>query len=60
MQTGSTTRYAHALYRAHGDMAEVEAARKAQAANDEGQPEEAARWQSIRMHIRELRGARQG
>lgn len=59
METSTITQYAHALYAAHGDKAEHEAAQKAQAANDNGNPEEAKRWQSIRMHIKELRGARQ-
>ena len=31
----------------------------AQAAEAEGQPEEAKKWQSIRMQIKEMRGARQ-
>ena len=60
MQTSSITQYAHALYRAHGDMAEVEAARKAHEADTDGQADEARKWQSIRMQIKELRGAHQG
>ncbi len=59
MQTSSLTQYAHALYAAHGDKAEHEAALKAQAANKDGNPDEAEKWQNIRMHIKELRGARQ-
>lgn len=59
MQTSSTTQYAHALYAAHGDKAEYEAARKAQVAAEEGENDEARKWQSIRLHIKELRGARQ-
>ncbi|OAN84277.1 hypothetical protein A8B78_07355 [Jannaschia sp. EhC01] len=59
MQTQSITEYAHALYAAHGNRAEHEAARKAKVANDNGAREEAERWQSIRLHIKELRGARQ-
>lgn len=59
MQTSIITQYAHALYAAHGDRAEHEAARKAQVANGNGESDEAKRWQSIRLHIKELRGARQ-
>ncbi|GAB5445684.1 hypothetical protein [Gymnodinialimonas sp.] len=59
MQTSSITEYAHALYTAHGDRAEFEAARKAKEAREIGARQEAERWQSIRLHIKELRGARQ-
>lgn len=47
--------HAHALYRAHGDKAEAEAAQKAIAAQD---PVEAEDWRRIRFKIRELRGPR--
>lgn len=59
MQTSTVSQYAHALYAAHGDRAELEAAQKAKAANDNGAREEAERWNNIRLHIKELRGARQ-
>lgn len=61
MQTNSTTvhQYAHALYAAHGDAAEAEAAQNARAAKDKGLSAEAEKWTSIRLHIREVRGARQ-
>ncbi len=51
--------YARSLYDAHGDRAEAEAAQKAVSARDQDKPGEAAKWTSIREHIRELRGARQ-
>ncbi|WP_233491845.1 hypothetical protein [Nioella nitratireducens] len=48
--------YAHALYRAHGDDAEAEAAQKVLAAEGAGDKDEAEKWRAIRGHIRELRG----
>ncbi|MEM7721601.1 MAG: hypothetical protein AAF376_04450 [Pseudomonadota bacterium] len=55
MQTATIIQHAHALYRAHGDKAEAEAAQKARAAQD---PAEAEAWRKIRMKIKELRGPR--
>lgn len=49
--------YARSLYDAHGDKAEAEAAQKAVAAREAAKPDEAAKWDKIRTHIRELRGA---
>ncbi|MGP1355564.1 hypothetical protein [Roseicyclus sp.] len=51
--------YARSLFDAHGDKAEAEAAQKAAAARDAGKPEDAETWEKIRLHIKELRGARQ-
>ncbi|AHM05572.1 hypothetical protein roselon_03314 [Roseibacterium elongatum DSM 19469] len=56
MQTKDIIQYAHALYDAHGDKAEAEAAQKAAAARDEGNAEDAEKWDKIRAHIKELRG----
>ncbi|WP_224815219.1 hypothetical protein [Hasllibacter sp. MH4015] len=56
MQHAEMTQYAHALYRARGDKAEVEAAQKARDAKTET---DARKWERIRLHIKELRGARQ-
>lgn len=50
--------YARSLYDAHGDKAEAEAARKAAAARETGEAEDAAKWDKIRGHIKELRGPR--
>lgn len=47
--------HAHALYRAHGDKAEAEAAQRARTAKD---PAEAEDWRRIRFRIQELRGPR--
>lgn len=55
MQTADIIQQAHALYRAHGDKAEAEAAQKARIATN---PAEAETWRKIRMHIKELRGPR--
>jgi hypothetical protein len=55
MNTQDIIQHAHALYRAHGDQAEVEAAQKAQSANS---PSEAEDWRKIRFKIKELRGPR--
>ena len=48
--------YARALYQAHGDKAEAEAAQKVLAAQEAGETEEAEKWRLIRGHIKELRG----
>lgn len=56
MQTKELIQYAHALYEAHGDKAEAEAAQKSAAAKAEGKAEDAAKWDKIRAHIKELRG----
>ncbi len=50
---------AHALYRTHGDKAELEAAQKERAYKDAGNKDEAAYWRAIRGNIRRLRGANQ-
>lgn len=51
--------YARSLFDAHGDKAEAEAAQKAATARDAGKTEDAEKWEKIRGHIKELRGARQ-
>lgn len=56
MGTSDLIQYAHALYSAHGDKAEAEAAQKALAEESAGNTEEAAKWRSIRGHIKALRG----
>ncbi|WP_127560335.1 hypothetical protein [Nioella ostreopsis] len=56
MGTSDLIQYAHALYNAHGDKAEAEAAQKALAEENAGNAEEAQKWRSIRGHIKELRG----
>jgi hypothetical protein len=59
MQHKDLVQYARSLYDAHGDKAEAEAAQKAAAARDEGHADDAEKWDKIRTHIKELRGARQ-
>ena len=60
MKFAEISRVAAAYYSAHGDKAEAEAAQKAVKAEAEGNAEEAANWQSIRLAIKEMRGAHQG
>lgn len=52
--------YARALYEAHGDKAEAEAAQKMAAAEAAGKSDEVAQWRAIREAVRALRGANQG
>ncbi|SMX33488.1 hypothetical protein [Maliponia aquimaris] len=48
---------AHALYRARGDKAEVEAAQKERHYRETGDEQEAETWRRIRGSIRQMRGA---
>lgn len=52
--------YARALYDAHGDKAEAEAAQKMNAATEAGNAAEAEEWRAVREAVRGLRGANQG
>lgn len=52
--------YARALYDAHGDKAEAEAAQKMNAAEAAGKASEAEEWRAVREAVRGLRGANQG
>ena len=56
MQTKDIIQYARALYDAHGDKAEAEAAHKAADAREDSKPADAEKWDKIRLHIKELRG----
>jgi len=56
MGTSDLIQYAHALYTAHGDKAEAEAAQKATQAEAANDTAEADKWRLIRSHIKELRG----
>ena len=57
MKISKVTEYARALFEAHGDKAEAEAAQKAKKHEEAGESEEAADWRAIRAAIREIRGA---
>ncbi|MBF9036625.1 hypothetical protein HKCCE2091_20510 [Rhodobacterales bacterium HKCCE2091] len=57
MDMSDIARHARALYDAHGDSAEAEAAKQAQRAKSFGDTATATEWQRIRSAIRELRGA---
>ena len=56
MLQSEITQYAHSLFAAHGDRAEAEAAQKARDAKSDA---DTRKWEKIRLHIKELRGARQ-
>lgn len=60
MEAIKTAEYARALYSAHGDQAEAEAARRARECVAAGRPEEADDWTAIRRAISGIRGPRQG
>ena len=53
------TEHAQALYDAHGDKAELEAARRQNESEAAGDEEEAKNWMSIRAAVRQLRGPTQ-
>ncbi|MDR9426831.1 MAG: hypothetical protein RI538_01215 [Salibaculum sp.] len=57
MQIEKIAEYARALYDAHGDKAEAEAAQKARQHEEAGETEEAATWRDVQKAIRQLRGA---
>lgn len=52
--------YARALYTAHGDNAEAEAAQKMRSCTEAGKHDEAANWKAVRQAVRALRGPNQG
>ena len=60
MDAVQTAQYARALYGAHGNKAEAEAAQKARDCDLANKPNEAEQWQAVRRAIRELRGPNQG
>ncbi|AZV79159.1 hypothetical protein EBB79_15595 [Parasedimentitalea marina] len=59
MNAMQTAEYARALYSAHGDKAEAEAARKMHECELAKSPEKARDWQAIRRAIRSMRGPNQ-
>ena len=56
MELSEIIEYARALYEAHGDKAEAEAAQKAKQYDEAGNAEEAETWRAIRNAISQLRG----
>ncbi len=56
MLQSDITQHAHALYAVHGDKAEAEAAQNARNAQNAA---ESKKWEKIRLHIKEMRGAHQ-
>ncbi|ARE39970.1 hypothetical protein RGUI_1829 [Rhodovulum sp. P5] len=60
METAKVMEYARALYEAHGDKAEAEAAQKAVALEDEGEVAQADTWRKVQAAIKEMRAPHQG
>ena len=60
MEMEKVTQYAHALFKAHGNLAEAEAAQKIRECAETGDDAQAETWRAVRAAIREIRGARQG
>ncbi len=60
MDALKTAQYARALYTAHGDRAEAEAAKKMRDSEAAGNRQEAQNWQAVRQTIRQIRGPNQG
>lgn len=56
MELTKISEYARALYSAHGDKAEAEAARKARESEDAGNDGEAETWRAIQRAVSQLRG----
>jgi len=59
MNAMQTAEYARALYSAHGDKAEAEAARKMHECELAESPDKARDWKAIRQAIRSMRGPNQ-
>lgn len=59
MNAVQTAEFARALYSAHGDKAEAEAARKMHECELAESPEKARDWRAIRQAIRSMRGPNQ-
>ena len=57
MEMARITEHARALYEAHGDKAEAEAAQRAKLHEDAGDMAEAETWRAVRNAISEIRGA---
>lgn len=55
-----TSEYARALFAAHGDRAEAEAAQKMRECEVAGRPDEAEDWKRIRLAVSGMRGPHQG
>ncbi|KAE9630467.1 hypothetical protein FEE96_07745 [Parasedimentitalea maritima] len=59
MNAIQTAEFARALYSAHGDKAEAEAAHKMQECEAAGNSDKVQDWKAIRQAIRALRGPNQ-
>ena len=56
MDAVKTAQYARALYSAHGDRAEAEAAQKMRECEAAGNTQQAQDWKAVRRTIRQIRG----
>ncbi|WP_037316015.1 hypothetical protein [Ruegeria halocynthiae] len=59
MDALQAAQYARALYTAHGDRAEAEAAQKMRECEAAGNKKQAQDWQAVRQSIRQIRGPNQ-
>lgn len=57
MEITKISEYARALYEAHGNKAEAEAAQKAKESEQAGDADKAETWRQIRRAISQMRGA---
>lgn len=59
MDAIKASEYARALYSAHGDKAEAEAAQKMRQCTEAGKASEADDWKAVRQAVRAMRGPNQ-
>ena len=59
MEMTKIAEYARALYEAHGNKAEVEAAQKVKQHEEAGESAEAETWRAVREAINDLRGVQE-
>ncbi|WP_146592186.1 hypothetical protein [Puniceibacterium confluentis] len=57
MEMTKVSEYAHALYGAHGDKAELEAAQRQHEHEAAGDEDQARTWRAIRAAVRQMKGA---
>lgn len=60
MEMAKVTEYARALFEAHGDKAEAEAAQKAATHEAAGEEAEAKTWRAVEAAVRQMRSPHQG
>ncbi|MBK1634255.1 hypothetical protein [Rhodovulum adriaticum] len=60
MEPSKVMDYARALFEAHGDKAEAEAAQKAATLEAQGEAAQADTWRKVQAAIKEMRAPHQG